>query len=61
MPEALSAQLADGGRIGAVFMTGGLGEARIGYRSEHDLYWRYAFNAAAPVAQGFVAQRDFAL
>lgn len=60
MPKAFAAQLVDGGRIGAVFMTGALGEARIGYHEDGDLYWRYAFNAAAPIAEGFAAEREFA-
>jgi len=61
IPEALLDQLKDGGRIGAIFMEGALGIARIGYKSEGKVSWRYAFNAAAPVLPGFAAVRGFTL
>lgn len=61
VPEALLAQLRDGGRIGAVFMEGALGIARVGHKSGGRVTWRYAFNAAAPVLEGFRAERSFAL
>lgn len=61
VPEALLAQLKDGGRIGCVFMEGALGVARVGYKADGRINWRYVFNAAAPVLPGFTAVRSFAL
>lgn len=61
VPGALSAQLRDGGRIGALFMEGSLGTVRIGIRRGGDVVWRHAFNAAAPVLPGMAPARDFAL
>jgi len=61
MPDAIAAQLKDGGRIGCVFMEGGLGVVRIGTRRGDGIVWRDAFNAAAPVLPGFARKRAFAL
>jgi protein-L-isoaspartate(D-aspartate) O-methyltransferase len=61
VPEAILAQLKDGGRIGAVFMDGAVGTARVGYKSGDTVTWRSVFNAAAPVLGGFQAVRGFAL
>ena len=61
VPEALLAQLKEGGRIGAIFMQGALGVARIGYKLDGVVTWRQAFNASAPVLPGFVAHRAFSL
>lgn len=61
IPDALLDQLKDGGRIGAVFMEGALGIARIGHKSGGRISWRFAFNATAPVLRGFAAARAFAL
>ena len=61
LPVALLAQLADGGRIGALFMQGALGIVKIGHKSQGIVTWRFAFNAAAPVLPGFAAPREFAL
>jgi len=61
VPEALLAQLKDGGRIGCLFMAGALGEVRIGYRHGGVVTWRFAFNAAAPVAPGFAVEPAFSL
>ena len=61
MPEAILAQLKDGGRIGAVFMEGAVGTARIGYKTEGRVTWRQVFNASAPVLPGFEAKRSFVL
>ncbi len=61
LPEALVPQLAEGGRIGAIFMEGALGVARIGYKIDGTLNWRFAFNAAAPVLPGFAKAREFTL
>ena len=61
VPEALLAQLKEGGRICAVFMEGALGIAKVGHKSEGRVTWRFAFNATAPVLPGFSAARAFAL
>jgi protein-L-isoaspartate(D-aspartate) O-methyltransferase len=61
MPEAILAQLKDGGRIGAVFMDGAVGTARIGYKTDGRVTWRSVFNATAPVLPGFQARRSFVL
>ena len=61
VPEALIAQLKDGGRIGAVFMQGALGIARIGHKANGQVTWRFSFNATAPVLRGFAATRAFTL
>lgn len=60
-PEALVAQLRDGGRAGAVFMDGPLGVAMIGFKNDGHVTWRPAFNAAAPVLSGFGKARVFTL
>ena len=61
VPEAIIAQLKDGGRIGAVFMDGSLGTARVGIKRDGAVTWRFAFNAAAPVLPGFERPRQFVL
>ena len=61
MPEAVIAQLAEGGRIVAVFSQKGQGAVRVGYKSDGQLSWRFACNAFAPVLSGFVKERSFAL
>lgn len=61
IPAALLAQLKEGGRIGAIFMEGALGVARIGYKIDGVVTWRQAFNASAPVLPGFAAHRAFTL
>jgi protein-L-isoaspartate(D-aspartate) O-methyltransferase len=61
VPEALLAQLKPGGRIGAIFMEGAVGTARIGYKSEAGVTWRPVFNASAPVLVGFQKPRGFML
>ena len=61
MPDAILAQLKEGGRIGAVFMDGAVGTARIGYKTNGQLTWRSVFNAAAPVLPGFRKVRGFTL
>lgn len=61
LPEALLAQLKDGGRIGAIFMQGAVGVAKVGYKEGGRMTWRFAFNAAAPVLPGFAAKQGFTL
>ncbi len=62
VPDALLAQLKNGGRIVAIFDEGtSLGAVRVGHKSDGIVTWRLAFNGTAPVLPGFVAERDFAL
>ena len=61
VPDSLLAQLKDGGRIGAIFMDGPLGTAKIGYKSDGRVTWRPVFNASAPVLEGFRKAHAFAL
>lgn len=61
LPDSLLAQLKDGGRIGAIFMQGAVGTAKVGYKERGQITWRFAFNAAAPVLPGFAAKQGFTL
>jgi protein-L-isoaspartate(D-aspartate) O-methyltransferase len=61
VPADLTAQLKEGGRIACLFMTGALGEMRIGHKLDGDVIWRPVFNAGAPVLPGFERAREFAL
>jgi protein-L-isoaspartate(D-aspartate) O-methyltransferase len=61
LPDALTDQLKDDGRIACMFMQGALGEVRIGYKSGGAISWRFEFNAGAPVLPGFEKQSAFAL
>ncbi|MDM7458501.1 MAG: protein-L-isoaspartate O-methyltransferase [Paracoccus sp. (in: a-proteobacteria)] len=61
VPEALLSQLRDGGRIGAIFLEGALGVARIGHKAAGQVTWRYAFNAHAPLLDGFAKMPGFTL
>jgi protein-L-isoaspartate(D-aspartate) O-methyltransferase len=62
LPDALAAQVREGGRIAALFMEGQHGEVRIGHvgRGGH-VDWRPAFNAGAPVLSGFATEAVFRL
>lgn len=59
IPPAVLDQLKEGGRIAAVFMEGALGVCRIGYMVDGTVSWRFAFNAGAPVLQGYASASDF--
>jgi protein-L-isoaspartate(D-aspartate) O-methyltransferase len=59
LPEALTDQLKEDGRIVALFQRGALGQARIGHRVGGRVTWRFAFNAAAPVLPGFAKAQAF--
>lgn len=61
IPEEITSQLKDGGRIVAIFEEGVLGVVRIGYFVDGAVSWRYSFNAGAPVLPGYEAERAFAL
>jgi protein-L-isoaspartate(D-aspartate) O-methyltransferase len=61
VPESLLAQLKDGGRIGAIFVDGAVGTARIGYKTDGKITWRSVFNAGAPILPGFAKRHSFTL
>ncbi|WP_224826500.1 protein-L-isoaspartate O-methyltransferase [Cognatishimia sp. MH4019] len=53
LPETLSDQLKENGRICALFAQGALGVVRVGYKVDGQISWRDEFNAGAPVLEGF--------
>lgn len=61
LPEALAAQLKEGGRAAVLFVEGPVGVVRLGIRTGGAIRWRDAFNAAAPLLPGFARPRAFAL
>ncbi len=61
VPQALSDQLKENGRICALFAQAALGVVRIGYKIDGDISWRDVFNAGAPVLEGFEAAKTFSL
>ncbi|MGR3540456.1 MAG: protein-L-isoaspartate O-methyltransferase family protein [Hasllibacter sp.] len=60
-PDALAAQLKEGGRAVAVFLDGRLGTARLGVKADGRINWRDVFNAGAPLLPGFERPRAFTL
>lgn len=60
LPDAIADQLKEGGRIGAIFMEGGLGIVKVGIKTDGQINWRFAFNATAPVLPGFAHKAAFA-
>jgi len=61
LPSGLAEQVKEGGRIAAIFMDGALGTVRIGHKLDGAVTWRFAFNAAAPLLNGFERKAAFAL
>ena len=61
IPSSILKQLKNGGRVGAIFVEEGLGTAKIGFKLNDKISWRYSFNAAAPVLPGFFKRKDFVL
>lgn len=61
VPAGLLDQLREGGRIACIFAEGALGVVRIGHKIDGRVNWRFAFNAGAPVLNGFEKQAAFAL
>ncbi len=61
VPEALTDQLAEGGRIACIFLEDRLGVCRLGVKADGRVSWRYAFNASAPVLPGFECKSEFTL
>lgn len=59
LPEPLTDQLKEGGRIACLFSEGALGVVRIGHKIDGKMTWRDAFNAGAPVLPGFEPHAEF--
>ena len=59
IPSEILTQLKEGGRIVAIFMQGSLGSVKIGYKLNNEVSWRFAFNAGAPVLEGFKKEMTF--
>lgn len=53
LPHALVDQLKDHGRIAAIFVDENAGKAKIGVKVGGRIAWRHAFDATAPVLEGF--------
>ncbi|MEL7257780.1 MAG: protein-L-isoaspartate O-methyltransferase [Pseudomonadota bacterium] len=61
LPQTITDQLKEGGRIGCLFAEQALGAVRIGYKIDGEINWRFAFNAGAPVLAGFERHAAFTL
>ncbi len=60
LPQALTDQLKDGGRLVAIFLERGVGKCRVMLRVGDEVAARYAFDATAPLIPGFETKRVFA-
>lgn len=60
LPEALTDQLKDAGRLVAIFLERGVGKCRVMLRVGDRIAARYAFDATAPLIPGFETKRMFA-
>lgn len=58
LPDAIADQLAEDGRIAALFVEGALGTVKIGHKHGGQISWRFGFNAMAPQLPAY--QRDAA-
>lgn len=61
VPDSLTAQLKDGGRVVAIFLDGALGKVKVGHFGDGVVNWRFAFNGTAPLLAGFEQKKAFAL
>lgn len=61
LPKAIEDQLAEGGRMAAIFMEKHLGIVRFGYKVDGRISWRHGFNGGAPVLPGFAGKPEFSL
>lgn len=61
LPDTLTAQLKEGGRMVVIFIEGALGTVKVGRKIDGVMNWRFAFNGTAPVLPGFEAVTEFAL
>ena len=60
VPDTLTDQLKDGGRLIAIFLERGVGQCRVVLCVGDTLATRYAFDATAPLIPGFETKRVFA-
>ena len=61
VPDALLAQVKNGGRIAAIFVDHAIGDLRVGYKIDGRINWRSSFNATAPILLGFEKCVEFTL
>ncbi len=61
IPDTLVDQLADGGRIAAIWDQSGQGQVKIGYKLDGAITWRFAVNAGAPLLPGLQNHNAFTL
>ncbi len=61
IPPAILDQLKEGGRIAAIFMEGAVGTVKLGHKTQGRVSWRPAFNADAPIIEGFEKTIAFSL
>lgn len=59
IPQTICDQLAEGGRIAAIFAEGAVGTVKIGYKIDGEITWRRVFDASAPVLPGFEKEAAF--
>lgn len=59
LPDAIAAQLTEGGAIACLFMEGALGVCRLGRKVDGVIAWRNIFNATAPILPGFARKAEF--
>ena len=59
--DKLLRQLKVAGRVVAIFIQDGVGECRLGLKSQSDIDWVFAFNASAKVLDGFTKEVNFTL
>ncbi len=60
VPDALFDQLAEGGRLVAVWMEDSFGQVRVSTKSGPSISHRWIFDAAAPIMPGFTKKAAFA-
>ena len=61
IPDALLEQISEGGTIAVIKVSGELGTVRIGTKLGGKITWRDAFNAHAPILDGFQEDKTFEL
>lgn len=59
LPQSISDQIKEGGRVVSIFAENGVGQCRLGQKSKSGITWRRAFDATAPVIPGFEAEKAF--
>ncbi|MEM6308229.1 MAG: protein-L-isoaspartate O-methyltransferase, partial [Pseudomonadota bacterium] len=61
LPDTIADQLAEGGRIVAIWRDGALGQMKIGYKIDGTVTWRFVTNASAPILSGYDKAPGFQL